>query len=108
MNIYGYLFSKIYIKFARLLFNLLDGYVYFGVFDLYFVLSTAAVYGPFFKEAWERHEEVESLYCDEPSPPAYDDGRLQSLDKRPPAPLPKTYDNYLTTKSSTSNRFVLR
>ncbi|XP_061181270.1 rho GTPase-activating protein 190-like isoform X2 [Saccostrea echinata] len=46
----------------------------------------ATVYLPFMKEAWNKRDELESIYCDPNSPP-YD----TKLDMRPPAPLPETF-----------------
>ncbi|XP_033752621.1 rho GTPase-activating protein 5-like [Pecten maximus] len=59
------------------------------------------IYIPFFKEAWYKRESVsESYYSVPSSPPAYG----HSIDpKRPPAPLPRPFEIYPTTKSSTSN-----
>ncbi|XP_050409966.1 rho GTPase-activating protein 190 isoform X3 [Patella vulgata] len=65
-----------------------------------------AVYNPFFKDAWDRKEESESLYTEpveEPSPPAYDD-RSSYMDRRPPAKLPVPFDMYHTTKSSSNSQ----
>ncbi|ESO97484.1 hypothetical protein LOTGIDRAFT_115014 [Lottia gigantea] len=64
-----------------------------------------AVYNPFFKDAWDRKEDSESLYIEpleEPSPPAYE--RHNYIDHRPPAKLPVPYDMYHTTKSSSNSQ----
>ncbi|XP_048781294.2 rho GTPase-activating protein 5-like isoform X4 [Ostrea edulis] len=55
-----------------------------------------AVYLPFMKEAWNKRDELESIYCDPNSPP-YD----TKLDMRPPAPLPESYQ---TTNSSSNSQ----
>ncbi|KAK7491424.1 hypothetical protein BaRGS_00017253 [Batillaria attramentaria] len=70
-----------------------------------FRLQTAA-YLPFFLDVLELREQSEAACMaplEEPCPPAYEDDRLQYMDRRPPAPLPKYYDMYQTAKSSTSN-----
>ncbi|XP_062601720.1 rho GTPase-activating protein 190-like isoform X2 [Saccostrea cucullata] len=57
-----------------------------------FIVTTAdfkqkdTVYLPLMKEAWNKRDELESIYCDPNSPP-YD----TKLDMRPPAPLPDTF-----------------
>ncbi|KAK3101435.1 hypothetical protein FSP39_003567 [Pinctada imbricata] len=56
------------------------------------------IYMSFFQEAWTKRDELGESYYTDPNSPPYD----EKIDKRPPAPLPK-YDNYQTTKSSTSN-----
>ncbi|CAE1156293.1 ARHGAP5 [Acanthosepion pharaonis] len=66
-----------------------------------------SIFNPFFKDAWERREDTESFFHHVSEPPSNILFELNpTIEKRPPAPLPKPNDLYHTTKSSTINRCI--
>ena len=65
----------------------------------------ASVLQPFFTWVWHQREALERLFADpsdDPCPPTYDEKAYYAT--RPPAPMPKIYTTYNTTKTlSTSH-----
>lgn len=96
-----YVFPLISYKLCLLNVCVLNKYVrqtvHVTISSVYVSVFAANVYLSFMKEAWNKRDELESIYCDPNSPP-YD----TKLDMRPPAPLPDS----LHTTNSSSNRYT--